>query len=312
MASRHFAGHFEDDEGYFVSMTDMIVGLLFIFIIMLMFFAMRFQEATKRQDDVTQKQDAMIEKLTDSERTRSEILENIGQFLQSRGINVVILKDEGVLRLPEDILFSKANWDLNSKGIDAVKTLADALDQVLPCYTIGTRSRDEGCPKLDSKIEAIFIEGHADSDAYSPHAPQPTQPQPQPSPSSGGFLSSIFGSSTPKPSPPTPTPPKQPNPRAVGPPKDNLDLSTLRASSTFRELLRAKQDLSLFLNPDNKPVLSVSGYGEYRPVTPLPGESLDTFKQRNRRIDLRILMANPTSEGAKGMQQDLQNAGSRP
>src|SRR5579863_10344923 len=136
MSSRHFSAHAEEEEGYFVSMTDMMVGLLFIFIIMLMFFAMRFQQATKRQDDVTQKQDVMIEKLTDSERTRSEILENLGQFLQSRGINVTIVKDEGVLRLPEDILFSKANWELNTKGVAAVRVLAEALGQVLPCYTV--------------------------------------------------------------------------------------------------------------------------------------------------------------------------------
>jgi chemotaxis protein MotB len=299
MASRHFSGHAEEEEGYFVSMTDMLVGLLFIFIIMLMFFAMRFQEAAKQQNDVTQKKDSMIEKLTDSERTRATILQNIGQFLQSRGINVVILKDEGVLRLPEDILFSKANWELNTKGVEAVKTLANALDQVLPCYTIGTQSKEDGCPKLNSKIEAIFIEGHADADAYSPQRPGVTQPANAPPSSS---LLSIFRN--------TPPPPTKPStPRVAAPPKDNLDLSALRATSTFRELLQVNQGLSSYLSPESKPVLSVSGYGEYRPVTPLPGETLESYKQRNRRIDLRILMANPTSEGVKEMQENLENSG---
>ena len=244
-------------------MTDMVVGLLFIFIIMLMFFAMRFQEAEKQQNDVTQKQDTIIDKLTDSERTRATILQNIGQFLQSRGINVMILKDEGVLRLPEDILFSKANWELNAKGVDAVKTLATALDQVLPCYTIGAQSKEDGCPKLNAKIEAIFIEGHANSDAYTPQRPGLVQ-TPDTPPTSGGILS-IFRSST---------PPPPPKPSTHSPPakKDNLDLSALRATSTFRELLQVDQGLSSYLNPDSKPVLSVSGYGEYRPVTPLPGK----------------------------------------
>lgn len=304
MASRHFSGHAEEEEGYFISMTDMVVGLLFIFIIMLMFFAMRFQEAEKQQNDVTQKQDTIIDKLTNSERTRATILQNIGQFLQSRGINVVILKDEGVLRLPEDILFSKANWELNAKGVDAVKTLANALDQVLPCYTIGAQSKEDGCPKLNAKIEAIFIEGHADSDAYTPQRPGLVQ-TPDTTPTPGGILS-IFRSSTP------PPPPKPSTPHVAGPPKDNLDLSALRATSTFRELLQVDQGLSSYLNPDSKPVLSVSGYGEYRPVTPLLGETLEAFKQRNRRIDLRILMANPTSGGAKEMQEDLQHSGLHP
>jgi chemotaxis protein MotB len=39
-------GHEELEEGYFVSMTDMMVGLLFLFIIMLMLFALKYQEAT--------------------------------------------------------------------------------------------------------------------------------------------------------------------------------------------------------------------------------------------------------------------------
>ena len=36
----------EEDESYFVSMTDIMIGLVFIFVILLMFFAMRLQEAT--------------------------------------------------------------------------------------------------------------------------------------------------------------------------------------------------------------------------------------------------------------------------
>jgi chemotaxis protein MotB len=95
MATRHYADHAVDAESYFVSMTD-VFGLLFIyFIIMLMFFAMRFQEATQKQaeetqkqelatqkqDDVTQKKNALIEELTDSEATRAQILQNIGSFL---------------------------------------------------------------------------------------------------------------------------------------------------------------------------------------------------------------------------------------
>ena len=63
MATRHYADHGADEESYFVSMTDVVIGLLFIFIIMLMFFAMRFQEATQRRDETTQKQNILIDEL---------------------------------------------------------------------------------------------------------------------------------------------------------------------------------------------------------------------------------------------------------
>src|SRR5215510_15065161 len=102
MATRRHAINVEEEESYFISMTDVIIGLLFVFIIMLMFFAMRFQEATQSQNEVTQKQNDLIEDLTESETARTDVLENIGSFLQKRGISVLIVKDEGILRLPEE------------------------------------------------------------------------------------------------------------------------------------------------------------------------------------------------------------------
>src|SRR6202045_5327041 len=139
MATQHYAAHAEDEESYFVSMTDVFIGLLFIFIIMLMFFAMRFQEATQTQNEVTQKldevtqqqkevtkkQNALIDDLTDSETTRREAFQNIVGFLQSRGLNVIIIKDEGILRLPEEMLFAKSNWELSARGVEKRQALVD-------------------------------------------------------------------------------------------------------------------------------------------------------------------------------------------
>ena len=87
-----------------------------------------------------------------------------------------------ILRLPEEILFSRSKWELNQKGLEAVKSLADALDQVLPCYSMGLRSTSNGCPHTKAKVEAIFIEVHPDADPYRPPSPveprRPTSPQP--------------------------------------------------------------------------------------------------------------------------------------
>jgi hypothetical protein len=213
---------------------------------------------------------------------------------------------------------------LNAKGADALKALGDALDQVLPCYTAGSRSREDNCPRTKAKIEAIFIEGHADSDRFrnsSVGRPplsslqmrsqvgrlQRADNRDNPAATSGSFFGFLGGQDAVR------DPAAQADPRRAtaayatnNPPRDNLDLSALRATTTYRELQRAKQELSQYLSPHNTPVLSVSGYGEYRPVAPEPGESAETYKQRNRRIDLRILMATPRSEDAKQMQRDLQ------
>jgi flagellar motor protein MotB len=242
--------HVEEEESYFISMTDLMVGLLFIFIIMLMFFALQYREAERQRKDVT-------EHLVNSEQVRDEILEDLQHRLRDRGINVQIVKDQGVLRLPEAILFDKGKADVNQRGGEAIAAVADALTAVLPCYTVGG-STYESCPPQRATIESIYIEGHTDVDRLSPRAGM----------------------------------------------KDNIDLSAIRATNTFRLLIEKNQRLLQFENKSFFPVLSVSGYGEYRPVQ--ADQSTEAQKSANRRIDLRILMTTPRSEDAQRFEADLQ------
>ena len=58
----------EEGESYFMSMTDMMVGLLLIFIILLAYFALNLQSKT--------------EELTGANRTRAEILNDLQQSLK--------------------------------------------------------------------------------------------------------------------------------------------------------------------------------------------------------------------------------------
>jgi hypothetical protein len=190
------------------------------------------------------------------------------------------------------------------------------LDQVLPCYTKGSRSRTDNCPKTKAKIEAIFIEGHADSDAYHPVAAA------EPRPRVSGNMPQISSESSTRSVSPLFSPllsgsqvqsqvqqPRRPvvlrASRDTHPPKDNLDLSALRATTTYRELLQVKPELGQFKSPNDTPVLSVSGYGQDRQLDRKPNENEDDFKKRNRRIDLRIIMATPRSRDARQLQQDI-------
>jgi flagellar motor protein MotB len=317
----------EEEESYFASMTDVFIGLLFVFIIMLVFFAMRFQDATAAQqreasalkdakesqekvikqleeataarEKAAERQNELVNDLTDSETARAAILRQMAGFLQQKGISVTVIENEGVLRLPEEILFSRSKWELNQKGLEAVKAVAEALDQVLPCYTMGLRSISDGCPQTKAKVEAIFIEGHADADPYRPPSPvEPRRATTAPQPGTSAW-SPFSGNVAPQAEQRPASAPIQ------YPPRDNLDLSTLRATGTFRELLKAKQELTQYRSPAQKPILSVSGYGDHRQVDHAPGESPEQFKMRNRRIDLRVLMAAPRSEDAKNLEREL-------
>lgn len=140
-----------DEENYFVSMTDLMVGLVFIFIILLMYFALQFQEVT--------------EELTGANKTRTEILEQLQDSLKARGVEVIIDRDNGILRLPDSILFDSGQSQLKVDGREKVGFLADALRDVLPCYSEGL-GRDDNCPQSSHLIESVYVEGHTDSDRY--------------------------------------------------------------------------------------------------------------------------------------------------
>jgi flagellar motor protein MotB len=74
---------------------------------------------------------------------------------------------------------------------------------------------------------------------------------------------------------------------------DNIELSTRRASATFYAIRNAFPMILAHENLRMQPVMSVSGYGEMRPI-----ETNETVegKAANRRIDLRIIMYAPSTE----------------
>jgi chemotaxis protein MotB len=74
---------------------------------------------------------------------------------------------------------------------------------------------------------------------------------------------------------------------------DNWELSTSRAVNVARAFKQSQPQLAQFENPRGLPVLGVSGYGENRPVAE---NTTEEGRRRNRRIDLRFLVAYPTDE----------------
>ena len=137
----------EEGESYFMSMTDMMVGLLLIFIILLVYFALNLQTRT--------------EELTGANRTREVILKDLQESLRKKGLEVKIDTQTGVLRLPNDVLFDKGKYELSEAGQEAIGKVANAMVEVLPCFTASDLCKGERSPHL---IDAVFVEGHTDKD----------------------------------------------------------------------------------------------------------------------------------------------------
>ncbi|MCP5352232.1 MAG: OmpA family protein [Chromatiales bacterium] len=254
---------FEDEgSGYLVSVSDIMAGLLFIFIITLVAFVIQFQDAEKKAKEIeqirdqeaeqlretTRQKEALLNRLTNNQAVRRRLLSDIERELRERGVRVTVDLELGVLRLTEQtVRFSSGKSVLGDPAKQNLRLIADVLGKLLPCYAAGGASRP-GCDPLNiGKLEAVFIEGHTDN------MPFPDR----------GYT--------------------------------NWDLSAKRAIVTYEYIIEQEAPLARLENSRGEPLFSVAGYAERRPLFT---HDTPTDDERNRRIDMRFIMTPPTKKDA--------------
>jgi chemotaxis protein MotB len=286
MAVREFEAG--DSEGYFASVSDLMVGILFIFLPMLTVFALNYQQ----EEEISREkwEQAMTELKLERARTRlaeeraahlrellkeaaaevqkeiedrvaarNRLLKKLERDLSKSGIPVRIDYDSGILHLQESVLFKPSEASVGPEQRQTVSKLGDALAQTLPCFTGAAEQRD--CEKSELPIlETVLIEGHTDKRPIS-------------------------------------------NRRF----RDNDQLSTERALAVFGELLLTKGLKELRNVDDSYPLLGVSGFGERRPLPEAKGDT-ETDYALNRRIDLRFILAARSSKELERLRSEIERA----
>ena len=233
----------EDESSYFMSVSDIMSGLMFIFIIILAIFIVDFMIASKEYQD-------NIYKLQENQEIRSQMLNDVQSQLAKLNIDVDIDIEHGVLRLNENaIRFTSGLAQLSGEQQSRLKTVAEVLATILPCYGSNAPVNDICMPRTKGKLDSVFIEGHTDNVPIV------------------GRLAKTF--------------------------KNNWELSTARAIYTYKQITGNQTALIEMLNTNDQPVISVSGYGEGRPV---PGHEheVPTNDPINRHIDIRFIMSPPS------------------
>ncbi|MEN3792182.1 OmpA family protein [Fulvimarina sp. MAC3] len=245
----------DEEENYFVSMTDMMVGILFIFIIMLMMFALNFREKTDNQErniniaeevaeTLREQNQAVTEAIAAIERAeeaRAKMLADIERRLALLDVPVIIDERNGVLRLTEDaVRFSTDRSDLSPQVEGTVEVIGKVLGATLKEYADCAETSEACLNEAPFKVETVFIEGHTD----------------------------VTGSDA-----------------------RNWALSTERAVNTYRSLVTAEPTLRKLRNSKGEEIMSVSGYSSTRPLPSLGTNERQDWDQ-NRRIDLRFVMEN--------------------
>ena len=134
---------------YLISISDMFMGLLFLFIILLVYYA--------SQTNITRK------KLSDARETRSNLLLELKENLNEGNIQVIIDESNGILRLPDGtVSFIHDSDEFESESsLESLRKLSDAFVEILPCYIGATDQKN--CKDILHYVESVFVEGHTDS-----------------------------------------------------------------------------------------------------------------------------------------------------
>jgi chemotaxis protein MotB len=258
-----------EGENYFVSMTDMMVGMLFIFIILLMSFALLFRQQTDvtnetrtskirhaneiegKLEDLEKKITQQIDKVRQATLLRQKLLREIDAQLRRENLIVHVDESNGVLHLTEDtIRFRQSDATLSDGARQNVGKIARVLARVLPGYLSCLKGTSGGAcqNQTNASVETVFIEGHTDT---------------------------------------------------VGQDDQNWALSAQRAANTYRELTAVSRELRQFRNRSNQELLSISGYSSTRPIDPA---NTSAAWDKNRRIDLRFVMDTDPAGGLEQIQ----------
>ena len=127
----------QSGDAFTTSVSDLMAGLLSIFILALCYFMLNFQTVTN--------------KYTGNTELRNQLLKDVGKDLQAQGLQVRIDTKQGVLRIPESVLFESGEANIKEQGQAAVSKLSQSL--------LKTMTR----PEYREALETVFIEGHTDN-----------------------------------------------------------------------------------------------------------------------------------------------------
>jgi len=261
----------QEDSGtdYFASMTDMMVGILFIFVIMIAYFAFQINSSDSIPKPVHQvvvdkniKLEAELKKLrrpnpletyiTAGNTVRDDLVKKVIQQLKANSVDAKSVQ-RGVVTISGKGLFASGQSDLQSVpgAVEKVNAIASVLANQTRCFTTNNNETGVGKPCNPDAvfIEALFIEGHTDDIP----------------------VKAVLADGS----------------------KSNLELSSRRATKTYQQAVAFRPDLVSFRNPANQQALSVAAYGEQRPIA----SNLTTQgREDNRRIDIRFVMHVPKSQ----------------
>ena len=183
----------EEEDSYFVSMADILTGLLFLFIIIAVYFAIdsiqKYEKAKQIED--YQQIELDLEKLNNLKEELKKIIDgNQGAmvglmgdinttFTQAGLKGLLLLAEKGIISYTGKGWFATGDYEI-SKRSQAAKDLsliAKKLVEKLRCHSYQSVSSDgrgfgrHECGENAAILNFFAIEGHTDNTPFAPGGP---------------------------------------------------------------------------------------------------------------------------------------------
>lgn len=128
----------EDENVFWVTMTDLLLGLAIIFMTLFILAMTGFTRSKLEQQSI-----------------KSDVAKELKTSMQSKNIDLKVNSLTGAVEISDLELFKLNSWELSENG-------RKYLDKFIPVYVDTIFSN----PKLKDKIASVVIQGHTDSQAY--------------------------------------------------------------------------------------------------------------------------------------------------
>lgn len=243
---------------YLASVSDLMSGLLFVFILALTVAiiqtkhsAQEAKEAAMQMESIQIRLKNVEARLVGTREATGNLLDRLQKELVKENVMVEIDPARSVLRIPENaVSFEVGRSDLNEENAERIRMIGRVLADKLLCYQKNVpETMRERCAKenpFGHTLDAIFIEGHTDNLAY----------------------------------------------RGDETGRRNRYLSTARSNAVYGIMVVENDALENLTNPNGESLFSLSGYGSERPIAGHRHE-VPTDDPANRRIEFRFIMTAP-------------------
>jgi flagellar motor protein MotB len=296
----------EGGNGYFASVSDLMVGILFVFLLMLTVFALNYREAEHDQEisrarfEATQRQALLAAEEAQVQAERAETAKRQALLAEEKAHHLRHLLEDAATEVRREIedrasarnrLLRKLERALTDRSIPVridweagILHLQESILFQPSDATLGSEQR---------KTVASLADALARTLPCFTAVPDRHDCEPDDLPVLETVL--IEGHTDKRPIS---------NRRY----RDNEQLSTERALAVFEELLRVQRGLDELRNAEGTyPLLGVSGFGARRPLAKAQGDTEGDYAL-NRRIDLRLILAARSSVELERLRSEIEKA----